>query len=68
MVEITVNGTARQLEGSSTLLDLLKGMKMEKRLLLIRLNGSIISRTKWSETTIRDKDSIDIEHVIQAGG
>jgi thiamine biosynthesis protein ThiS len=68
MLEIIVNGNAKQIEHSSTLVDLLKGMKMEKRLLLVRLNGSIFSKPEWAETRIRDKDTVDIEHIIQAGG
>ena len=68
MPDIWVNGTPKQLEGNPTVLDLLREMKMEKRLLLVRLNGNIVSKPNWTETGIRDEDNIDIEHIIQAGG
>ena len=68
MLKITARGKPRRLKSELSLLDLLKEMKLDKRLLLIRVNGNIIQKPNWAETRIHNKDSIDIEHVIHAGG
>lgn len=64
---LTVNGERRELEGVSTVSELLSAFHLEKKILVVELNRTIIDRTLYTETSLKDGDSVEIVHFVGGG-
>jgi len=67
-LQIRVNGQD-ELLGVATLAALLqeKAVDTGKRGIAVAVNGAIVPRTAWAQTTLRAGDRIEIVRVLQGG-
>ena len=65
---IRVNGVA-EVSDAKTIRALLdeKGIDAEGRGVAVALNGSVVPRAAWSETTLRPDDALEIVQAKQGG-
>ena len=63
---IHVNGESEML-GAATLAALLEEKAIDARGIAIALNGSVVPRAAWRETTLKPGDAIEIVRARQGG-
>jgi len=66
-MQLQINGEAQQLEGVSTLAELIEQQGLAGRRIAIELNGEIIPRAEHASTALTERDEIEIVHAIGGG-
>ncbi len=66
---VTVNGEPRELPASATVASVitLLGVEPEARGVAVALNGEVVARGRWPETTLGDGAQIEVVAAIQGG-
>jgi len=64
---ITVNKREIEYKEDETVTDLLKRMKYNFPLIIVKINKKIIPKKKYSETKIPDNSDIAVIHMISGG-
>ena len=65
-MQILVNGETRSIGPDTRLPALLEALRLGGRL-AVELNGSIVPRSTWADTALRDGDRLEIVHAIGGG-
>ncbi len=66
-MSITVNKNKVEWVEGETVKQLLKRMKYTFPLVIVKINGEIIPRKKYNETTVPDDSEISVIHMISGG-
>jgi thiamine biosynthesis protein ThiS len=66
-ITVSVNGQARELAPGSSLLDLLTGLELDPRTVVVELNREIVRRPALESTSVRDGDTIELVHFVGGG-
>lgn len=66
-VNISLNGEEREVPDKISLDQLLDLFSMPKQRVAIELNGSIVRRVDWHETSIGERDRIEVVHFVGGG-
>lgn len=66
-LRIVVNGDERQVPGPATLLDLLSGLGLDPRTVVVELNRKIVRRPRLAETSLAEGDSVELVHFVGGG-
>lgn len=66
MLQITINGEARQLDAPSSVFQLLEGMELVGKRLAVERNGEIVPKGLHATTMLADGDVLEI--VVAVGG
>ncbi len=64
---IRINGTESEVADNITIQGLLSARKLTGAAILIELNGAIIARELWENTTLNPDDSLEIIRLIGGG-
>jgi thiamine biosynthesis protein ThiS len=64
---IKTNGEERQIEGGSSLLDLLRQLDLDPRFVVVELNRNIVRRPALAETPLKDGDEVELVHFVGGG-
>lgn len=65
---ITVNGQSRELDGGSTVDDVVRGLAPGRdRGIAVAVNGEVVPRHRWPVTPLRDGDAVEILTAVQGG-
>ena len=64
---ITVNGQPRSVPGPATLDDLLRGLGLDARTVVVEHNRRIVRRPKLGETALAAGDSVELVHFVGGG-
>jgi len=64
---VTVNGEERQVDGSSTVLDLLHSLALDPRTVVVEVNREIVRRPTLGNTPLREGDQIELVHFVGGG-
>lgn len=67
MQEITVNGNRVPWEENLTIAGLLKKMNFTFRMLVIKLNGSLVKKDQYETTLIPAGAEVSVIHLISGG-
>lgn len=69
MKKININGIEKQIDKITSLLEVVNAELngKEPKGIAIALNDTIITKSKWSETILKDDDKIEIVHAVQGG-
>jgi sulfur carrier protein len=68
MMHVKINGKEHKLDNSLTIEDLLKELNIRQdQGIAVALNDTVISRTHFSATKIKDGDSLEIIHAVAGG-
>ncbi len=67
-MEIELNNTKTNLESEElSISDLLVLKKFTFKLLIVKVNNTLIKRDEYSKTMIHDGDKVDVIHLISGG-
>ena len=66
-LEIRLNGEPHHVVAGATLVDLLRSLGREPRLVAIEHNGVIVKRARFGEVTLRAGDRVEIVQFVQGG-
>jgi thiamine biosynthesis protein ThiS len=67
LISIRVNGDVRQVPENLTLASLLDWLQLPTDRVAVELNLEIVPRNRWSETTIRERDRLEVVHFVGGG-
>jgi len=66
-VRLTLNGDPVDLDGPTTVVDLVAGRVEEHRRVAVARNGDVVPRSAWADTVLREGDAVEVL-VAVAGG
>ena len=64
---LTINGTSRNVEHSTTVDQLLRELELDPRAVVVELNREIIRRPVIAVTPVREGDVVEIVHFVGGG-
>ncbi|MBZ0204027.1 MAG: sulfur carrier protein ThiS [Ignavibacteria bacterium] len=68
-MKISVNGVVKEFDVNASMVDIvnveLNGK--EPKGIAVALNDTILPKSKWSETILKENDRIEIVHAVQGG-
>lgn len=67
MIEVTINGDRREVEGDQTLAQFLLGLQLEPRMVVVERNGEIVARDRLAETPLAAGDTLEIVQMMAGG-
>ncbi|OYQ66240.1 thiamine biosynthesis protein ThiS [Pseudanabaena sp. SR411] len=67
MITLQVNGDDRTCESNLTMIELLKYLGMNPRLVAVEYNGEILHRQLWENTIIQNSDRLEIVTIVGGG-
>ena len=66
-LSLTVNGRPRSIPGPATLEDLLRGLGLDARTVVVEHNRRIVRRPKLGATTLATGDAVELVHFVGGG-
>jgi len=67
-MKITLNNTVTELNYAEiSVKELLSARKFTFKMLVIKINGTIVKKEEYEKTIIRDGDKVDVIHLISGG-
>ena len=66
-MNVTINGELRTLSSAESLDALVEQLGMKSDRVAIELNREIVPRDRWSQTSLRDGDRLEIVHFVGGG-
>ncbi|MBX7061191.1 MAG: sulfur carrier protein ThiS [Pyrinomonadaceae bacterium] len=66
-MEITLNGSPRNVDTSVSIATLVEELSMPERRLAVELNGIVVRKADWPETILNAGDRIEIVHFVGGG-
>lgn len=67
MISVTINGEKREVPGEIDLDQLLELFSLPKQRVAIELNQTVVRRSDWPSTKVRDNDKIEVIHFVGGG-
>ncbi len=67
MITLQVNGDNRTCEPDLTMVELLKYLGLNPRLVAVEYNGEILHRQLWEQTIIQNSDRLEIVTIVGGG-
>jgi sulfur carrier protein len=67
MIDIHLNGEARQIAAKVDLQELVEQFSLPEKRIAIELNGRVIRRGDWPETIIGEGDNVEVVHFVGGG-
>ena len=66
-VQIVLNGESRQIPSEIDIDRLLEHFSLPKQRVAIELNRSVVRRTDWPTTLVREGDRLEVVHFVGGG-
>ena len=66
-IQIFLNGEERSVPHAVDLDQLLEHFSLPKQRIAIELNNSVVRRTDWTQTVVKDTDKIEVVHFVGGG-
>lgn len=67
MITLQVNGDNRTCQPNLTMIELLKYLGLNPRLVAVEYNGEILHRQCWEDTIIQNSDRLEIVTIVGGG-
>lgn len=67
MISVSLNGSAREIEQTQSLADLLTGWGYVCERVAVARNGDFVARADYGKTTLQPGDRIDVVAPVQGG-
>ncbi len=67
MINVTVNGKPRQLEGPLNVTSFLETLDINARRVAVALNGEVVLRSDWPRVTIGEGDAVEVVRAVGGG-
>jgi len=66
-MKIIVNGKEMDTSNGITVLELLKNLKIEEKVMAVAINMNIVKKDKWSSHIIKENDKLELLHFVGGG-
>ncbi len=66
-MKILVNGKEMNIDENTTVLNLLKNLQLEDKVMAVAINMNIVKKENWQNHTIKDSDKIELLHFVGGG-
>jgi sulfur carrier protein len=66
-MQVKINGVAAELPDNYSITELLLSKKLPSEVVIIELNGAIISRGKWASLKLNPNDNLELIRIISGG-
>ena len=66
-MRIQINGEAREIPDETTLAQLVSLLQLKPEQIAIELNRTVVRRAEWSNSILRDDDTLEIVHFVGGG-
>lgn len=66
-MEIKVNGEMREMPDGSTMLDLIRSLGLEERVMASALNMEIVKQDAWKSAVLKEGDTIELLDFVGGG-
>ncbi len=66
-MQIKVNGEMREIDEGSSMLDLIRSLGLEERVMASALNMEIVKQDAWSSTLLKEGDTIELLDFVGGG-
>lgn len=66
-MEIKVNGEMREMAEGSSMLDLIRSLRLEERVMASALNMEIVKQDAWKDTLLKEGDTIELLDFVGGG-
>jgi sulfur carrier protein len=66
-MKLTLNGKSKEIMDSSTLAAVVRGNCQNPEHVVAELNGSIIGRTLWENTVLKENDRLELVSFVGGG-
>jgi len=67
VIEIYLNGEAREVDEQMSVESLLERFDLPRQRVAVELNRSVIRRDNWAATTLRPGDTVEVIHFVGGG-
>jgi sulfur carrier protein len=67
MIEVTINGEAQTIEVGLTVASLLARFNIVEKMVVVDLNGEIVTRSQFAETSVAAGDTLEIVQMMAGG-
>jgi thiamine biosynthesis protein ThiS len=67
VLALTVNGEPRRVPAPATVADLLHGLGLDPRTVVVELNRNIVRRQHVADTPLADGDVVELVHFVGGG-
>jgi len=66
-MQIKVNGEFREIKEGSTMLDLIRSLGVEERVMASALNMEIVKQDRWGDSVLKEGDTIELLDFVGGG-
>lgn len=66
-MQIKVNGELREIAEGSSMLDLIRSLGLEERVMASALNMEIVKQDRWREAVLSEGDSVELLDFVGGG-
>lgn len=66
-MQIKVNGEMREIPQGSSMLDLIRSLGLEERVMASALNMEIVKQDAWSQALLKEGDTIELLDFVGGG-
>ncbi|ADR34263.1 sulfur carrier protein ThiS [Sulfuricurvum kujiense DSM 16994] len=66
-MQIKVNGELREVSPGSTMLDLIRSLGLEERVMASALNMEIVKQDRWGDAVLKEGDTIELLDFVGGG-
>ena len=66
-MKIILNGGQKELAGQMTLTSLINNFCKNPRYVVAELNGAIVKKNGWDDSTLKDGDSVELVNFVGGG-
>jgi thiamine biosynthesis protein ThiS len=67
VIEITVNGKPREIDGEMDLPGFLRSFEINPRLVAVAINGEVVPKTAYASARVRAGDVLEIVRMVGGG-
>lgn len=67
MIEVTLNGDAREVAAGLSVTQLLEQLGLQPRLVVVEHNREILDRARYEVTEVRPGDTLELVHFVGGG-
>jgi len=67
MLNIVVNGKNLEIKKSATIINLLKNLKIEDKVMAVAVNMEIVKKNNWESYIIKENDKIELLQFVGGG-
>lgn len=67
MITVTINGKQQRLAGPLTIAAYVETLPVNQRHVAVAINGEVVPRDRWPDTSIADGDSVEIVRMVGGG-